>query len=810
MRFRSSLRASVVLATILMASPGSLLAFVASGSDCSDSWASADIKRAGRLLGVDLLAADSAWAVGYGEPAPLRTLAMRWNGRTWTEVATPNVDGATNALHGVIAIAANDVWAVGHHEKPFGFYEPIAMHWDGTAWHLVTTPTLTARSSTLTGVSGTAADDVWAVGVNHHRPLDTTLIEHWNGSEWSVVASPNVGSESNVLVKVAALSANDAWAVGYTARDSRYLTLTLHWDGDAWAIVPSPNPPGNHAFLADISATPQGVWAVGYYISEGKYRTLAMRWRERAWHLVPSLNPGAEVDVLRAVVVESDTNVWVGGTKQDAKGEFLTLLARWDGSKWTEVTMPGRDDAQVRRFDASNRLAASIIDIAAGKTGRALAVGDQAGRVHIISTCTSPFQTSPVAARRTPTKTSPVRAQDRKQPARPVEGNESSAPRTSVGNQSVPIARDDAASAGIAQRTMSYQAAVGDFDGDGWQDFFLGRHFGKAGSLYRNNQQGGFDEVFPGTFVSNDRHGCAWVDWNGDRRLDLVCAVGGDRGFRVRRNQLWEQQNDGTFVDKSHVVGLNDPFGRGRAVVALDANADGKQDLFFVNDGGRPDGMASTNKLFINTGTRFTSSESQGLDKELYGECVVAEDYDNDGWTDVAVCSGVAGIVVYRNDQGKGFTDKTSQLGLHGPYARSLALVDLNGDGFKDLIALKQPKRTIEVRLQQNGAFRSTTNDLPLEGATDLAVGDINRDGKPDIYVVATRAETNIPDTMLLNAGDGRSFTLMTIPQVSEGEGQSAAAIDYDRNGLTDFIVLNGAATAGPVQLIGFHRNAAR
>jgi hypothetical protein len=285
--------------------------------------------------------------------------------------------------------------------------------------------------------------------------------------------------------------------------------------------------------------------------------------------------------------------------------------------------------------------------------------------------------------------------------------------------------------------------------------------------------------------------------------------LGGDRGFKVRRNQLWEQQSDGTFVDKSHVVGLNDPFGRGRAVAAFDANADGKQDLFFLNDGGRPDGMPSTNKLYINTGTRYVSSQSQGLDQELYGECVVAEDYDNDGWTDVAVCSS-SGIVVYRNDHGKGFTDMTRQLGLPRSNIRHLALVDLDGDGFKDLVALNKAKGTIEVRLQHNGAFRSTTHNLPLDGATDLAIGDINGDRKPDIYVVRTRAEINIPDTMLLNAGDGRSFTLVAIPQVSEGAGESAAAIDYDRNGLTDFIVLNGAEKEGPVQLIGFHRNPAR
>ncbi len=59
---------------------------------------------------------------------------------------------------------------------------------------------------------------------------------------------------------------------------------------------------------------------------------------------------------------------------------------------------------------------------------------------------------------------------------------------------------------------------------------------------------------------------------------------------------------------------------------------------------------------------------------------------------------------------------------------------------------------------------------------------------------------------MLLNRGDGKGFRTMPLPQATGGSAESVAPIDYDRNGLTDFLVLNGkgALYPGPVQLIAF------
>ena len=46
---------------------------------------------------------------------------------------------------------------------------------------------------------------------------------------------------------------------------------------------------------------------------------------------------------------------------------------------------------------------------------------------------------------------------------------------------------------------------------------------------------------------------------------------------------------------------------------------------------------------------------------------------------------------------------------------------------------------------------------------------------------------------------------MSSIPSTSEGGAESVWPIDYDQNGLTDFLVLNGGSGGeGPVQLIAF------
>ena len=89
-----------------------------------------------------------------------------------------------------------------------------------------------------------------------------------------------------------------------------------------------------------------------------------------------------------------------------------------------------------------------------------------------------------------------------------------------------------------------------------------------------------------------------------------------------------------------------------------------------------------------------------------------------------------------------------------------------------------------------------------------------NSDNRPDNYVMrGTNATgTNTVDQVYLNNGGGAGFTRMSsIPSTSQGVPDSVEHLDYDGNGLTDFLVLNGSrpdkeSSPGPVQLIAFFR----
>src|SRR5687768_522288 len=95
------------------------------------------------LTGVSAVSPSEVWAVGYtviGDQVE-KTLAMRWNGREWNIVPSPNPGQGTNYFNGVAAISANDVWAIGSsgtNQLPV----PFIVHWDGQTWTTSRLPAL--------------------------------------------------------------------------------------------------------------------------------------------------------------------------------------------------------------------------------------------------------------------------------------------------------------------------------------------------------------------------------------------------------------------------------------------------------------------------------------------------------------------------------------------------------------------------------------------------------------------------------------------------------------------------------------------
>ena len=95
------------------------------------------------LFGTDVISRDDAWAVGFSMSGNVaKTLVEHWDGLAWNVVDSPNVGSVTNLLRGVVAVSADDVWAVGYSQDVGLPYKTLVLHWDGTAWAVVSSPSL--------------------------------------------------------------------------------------------------------------------------------------------------------------------------------------------------------------------------------------------------------------------------------------------------------------------------------------------------------------------------------------------------------------------------------------------------------------------------------------------------------------------------------------------------------------------------------------------------------------------------------------------------------------------------------------------
>jgi hypothetical protein len=190
-------------------------------------------------------------------------------------VPSPNPGGNDETdIFGIRAVSATDIWAVGTYLTTDSPYRTLILHWDGTSWTKVPSPSPAGTGSgdvnQLFAVTASSATSAWAVGDYGARGSVTkTLALHWNGTSWRRVASPNPGSAANMLGGVAASSAS-AWAAGTYKSGGAAKTLILHWNGTAWKHVASPSPGGGGRLDGAGASSPASIWTVGIGGAEGR------------------------------------------------------------------------------------------------------------------------------------------------------------------------------------------------------------------------------------------------------------------------------------------------------------------------------------------------------------------------------------------------------------------------------------------------------------------------------------------------------------------------------------------------------------
>jgi hypothetical protein len=198
---------------------------------------------------------------------------------------------------------------------------------------------------------------------------------------------------------------------------------------------------------------------------------------------------------------------------------------------------------------------------------------------------------------------------------------------------------------------------------------------------------------------------------------------------------------------------------------------------------------------------------------------VAAGDVDGDGWTDLYFCALDRPNALYRNLGNGRFTEMAREAGVDCPDQSSTGavLTDVDGDGDLDLLVNGLRRGTRLFLNDGHGKFREATAEAGLTGtggATSMALADVDGDGFLDLYVVNYRSVTfrDEPDKRYrvdtknnhyeLLAVDGRPVTdpelvgRFSIDPVSGVMENGEADILYHNDGHGHFVPLswtNGA-----------------
>ncbi|MGI9492167.1 MAG: CRTAC1 family protein, partial [Geminicoccaceae bacterium] len=251
----------------------------------------------------------------------------------------------------------------------------------------------------------------------------------------------------------------------------------------------------------------------------------------------------------------------------------------------------------------------------------------------------------------------------------------------------------------------------------------------------------------------------------------------------------------------------------GHTAAVGDLDGDGFPDLFFGSFGNRPPERylcaegPRPDRLLSNRGDgTFTHLAAPAIEQLGRASGSVFADFDNDGDFDLVVARNAhiqgdapktRNSSVYRNDGGS-FVDiaENGELVPPGMRARNVLPLDYDGDGFLDLFIVDDMLGKIGSRLLRNEGdfvFRDQTAEAGLPaglGGLGAAVGDVNKDGWPDLFV-ANR------DLLLVNDGAGRYQhaahldAVFQWPHSANMEDWRAGAAfgDVNRDGLLDLVV---------------------
>ena len=330
-----------------------------------------------------------------------------------------------------------------------------------------------------------------------------------------------------------------------------------------------------------------------------------------------------------------------------------------------------------------------------------------------------------------------------------------------------------------------------DFNRDGVLDLAASDLFGNAVDVLLGEGQGNFGQTV--TYPTAPLPvALATADLNRDGNPDLVSVNYSDNlGVSV----LWGN-GDGTFAPK-----LDTATSSGVDYLAIgDLNGDGIPDL--VTDGNvapaTPDGGngAPVLQVLIGKGNgTFAEPVQYPTNSALLSLALV--DVNGDAQVDVVAVTWQVGAVGVWLGNGDGTLGQEQDVSVGGN-PNALAVADLNVDGRVDLVVSDADSPQFYVLLGDGRGGFTRSGTYATTGTVSLAIGDVNRDGVPDVITTSDDPRTFLGDvSVYLGRGDG-TFTVQGQNTV-DVEPVAPNIGDFDGDGLLD--VATASYTDGTLTL---------
>ncbi|MEP7256993.1 MAG: VCBS repeat-containing protein [Flavitalea sp.] len=332
--------------------------------------------------------------------------------------------------------------------------------------------------------------------------------------------------------------------------------------------------------------------------------------------------------------------------------------------------------------------------------------------------------------------------------------------------------------------------AVGDINNDGLEDIFFvsnmkgNKLFLNQGNLKFKNITGKALEGKPGGWKT----GVTMADVNGDGLLDIYICYSGKISDDLRRNQLFINQGDLSFVEKAKEYGLDDP-GYSTQAAFFDYDNDGDLDVFLLHHNvkkidnmelaryfNETDELAG-NKLLENDHGHFTDvSKKAGIKQNplTFGLGIAIADINKDGWQDIYVTNDYnESDYLYLNNGNGTFSERAQQSLSHiSHFSMGVDIADFNNDALPDLITLdmlpEDNRRQKLLQLQENYESFELMQSQGLH-------------------------KQYMRNMLHLNNGDGSFSEIARVSGISATDWSWCPLLaDFDNDGYKDLYVTNG------------------